>query len=448
MQSKKILFACIPADGHFNPLTGLAMHLKDSGHDVRWYTQSLYQTKIERMGITHYPFKRPPQLNQLNFEGYFEERKNKKSQISKLKFDIENVFVRRVPEFFEDIEEIYQSFAFDLFIADIMFTAIPVVREKLRVPVIAIGIQPIMETSRDLPPAGLGRLPSYTTAGKLKQAFMRKATSVIVFNNATKLYKEILCRYKIPVPAGNVFDIVYRTASIVLQIGVPGFEYPRKNMNKNIRFVGTLLPGKTGILNGYRFSHHCKKFKKKILVTQGTVEKDIEKILVPTLDAFKNTEVLVIVATGGSQTEALKKRYPNENFIIEDFIPFNDIMDECDVFVTNGGYGGVMLAVSNELPIVAAGVHEGKNEINARIEYFKLGINLRTEKPSAAQIRKSVETVLKNSDYKNNVIKLAKELRQYNSLHLCEKYIGVVLRQRLEAEANKNIMPDDVACAE
>jgi hypothetical protein len=32
----KILFANIPADGHFNPLTPLAVHLQSLGHDVRW----------------------------------------------------------------------------------------------------------------------------------------------------------------------------------------------------------------------------------------------------------------------------------------------------------------------------------------------------------------------------------------------------------------------------
>ncbi len=31
-----ILFATVPADGHFNPLTGVAMHLKAAGHDIRW----------------------------------------------------------------------------------------------------------------------------------------------------------------------------------------------------------------------------------------------------------------------------------------------------------------------------------------------------------------------------------------------------------------------------
>jgi len=30
------LFANVPADGHFNPLTGLAKFLQKQGHDVRW----------------------------------------------------------------------------------------------------------------------------------------------------------------------------------------------------------------------------------------------------------------------------------------------------------------------------------------------------------------------------------------------------------------------------
>jgi UDP:flavonoid glycosyltransferase YjiC (YdhE family) len=302
-----------------------------------------------------------------------------------------------------------------------------------------------METSKDLPPAGLGLLPSYTIAGKLKHSFMRQITNIIVFGSATKLFKTILQQYKIKAPQGNVFDVAYRTASLVLQIGVPGFEYPRTDLNKRIHFIGALLPH-TRKKNKYQLPLRYKRFDKKVLVTQGTVEKDIQKILVPTLEAFKNTDVLVIATTGGSQTQILKERYADENFIIEDFIPFNDVMHECDVYITNGGYGGVMLAISNELPMVTAGVHEGKNEINARVEYFKLGINLRTETPSPDQIRKSVETILENSEYKNNVTKLSKEFRQYNALLLCQKYIDEAFTSpKNTGTVNKNLHTENVS---
>ena len=53
----KILFANVPAEGHFNPLTGLAVHLKNEGYDVRWYASERYGAKIEKLGIPHYPSK-------------------------------------------------------------------------------------------------------------------------------------------------------------------------------------------------------------------------------------------------------------------------------------------------------------------------------------------------------------------------------------------------------
>ena len=51
----KILFAAFPGDGHFNPLTGLAVHLKNQGYDVRFYTSTLYREKVQKMDIAFFP---------------------------------------------------------------------------------------------------------------------------------------------------------------------------------------------------------------------------------------------------------------------------------------------------------------------------------------------------------------------------------------------------------
>ncbi len=70
----KILFATMPFDGHFNPLTGVAMHLKAAGHDVRWYAGPSYAAKLERLGIPHFPFQRATEINQDNIGELFPER--------------------------------------------------------------------------------------------------------------------------------------------------------------------------------------------------------------------------------------------------------------------------------------------------------------------------------------------------------------------------------------
>ncbi|WP_315816651.1 glycosyltransferase [Paraflavitalea speifideaquila] len=147
----------------------------------------------------------------------------------------------------------------------------------------------------------------------------------------------------------------------------------------------------------------------------------------PTLEAFQHSRHLVIATTEGSKTAELRKRYTASNIIIEDFIPFDDVMPYADVYVTNGGYGGVLQGIQHLLPLVVGGIHERKLEINARVGYFKLGIDLKTEKPTAVQLKESVEEVLKNSQYKQQVKKLAAEFNRFDPHRLCEGYVAEVL---------------------
>jgi UDP:flavonoid glycosyltransferase YjiC (YdhE family) len=202
-----------------------------------------------------------------------------------------------------------------------------------------------------------------------------------------------------------------------------------------------LLPA-SGPRKNAPWSHpKLSQYAKVILVTQGTAEPDVEKLIVPTLEAFKNTDHLVIVTTAGNKTAELRTRYSQPNIIIEDFIPFDDIMPHADVYVSNGGYGGVLLAIQHRLPMVVAGVNEGKNEICARVGYFKLGINLKTETPNPGQVKKAVEAVLGDSSYKSAVSVLSYEFSQYNPKAVLEQHVAQLLPSR---QARRKFVPIDL----
>jgi UDP:flavonoid glycosyltransferase YjiC (YdhE family) len=174
------------------------------------------------------------------------------------------------------------------------------------------------------------------------------------------------------------------------------------------------------------------------------VETDADKLLVPTLEAFKNSDCLVIVTTGGAGTGELKNKYPEDNIIIEDFIAFDDVMPYADVYVTNGGYGGVLLSVQQQLPMVVAGVHEGKNEINARVGYFKLGVNLKTEKPTAEQLKRAVNEVISNPVYARNVKELSEEFSEYDPTELFEKHVASLLKPAWKKEKARKQMEEAI----
>jgi len=440
----KILFANFPADGHFNPLTGLAVYLQQQGHDVRWYTSQAYAGKLRQMQIHHYPYKMATDLAGDKLEEVFPERNKKNSQLGKLKFDIINAFILRGPEYYADIKALYREFAFDLLIADCAFTGIPFVKDLMNVPVVSIGVFPLSETSRDLPPPGLGMTPAGSSIGKVSHAILRRIANNVIFREPNKVLYKVLDQYKIPHNRESLFDMVIRKSDLLLQIGTPGFEYYRSDLGENVRFVGALLP-----FNGSKqlprwYDERLRQYKKIVLVTQGTVEKDVTKILVPTLDAFKDTDTLVIATTGGSGTQQLRERYPEKNLIIEDFIPFSEVMPYVTAYVTNGGYGGTMLGIMNRLPLVVAGVHEGKNEICARVGYFKLGINLRTERPTPRQIYDAVSRIIADQSYKRNVKDLAAEFSRFNPYDRCSRYINNVIKNNVSSASilrNSYVVP-------
>src|SRR5258707_9428743 len=98
----QILFATMPADGHFNPLTGIAMHLRRQGHDVRWYAGPTYRPRLDELGIPAFGYQRAREVTGDNLATLFPERANLKGP-KLTSFDMEQFFVANVANFYHDI---------------------------------------------------------------------------------------------------------------------------------------------------------------------------------------------------------------------------------------------------------------------------------------------------------------------------------------------------------
>jgi UDP:flavonoid glycosyltransferase YjiC (YdhE family) len=205
---------------------------------------------------------------------------------------------------------------------------------------------------------------------------------------------------------------------------VPGFAYPRRDPNPKVKFVGALLPYKAAIATAFSQLEKLDRYKPVILISQGTVEKDPGKLIVPALEALKDSGALLIVTTGHGKTEELRKSYPQDNIIIEDFVDFDFILDRADLFICNGGYGSVLLSLSHGVPLLTAGIREGKNDVNAHVDYFGVGLDLRTEHPRPSDIRRAAERILSEPRWKQTVTRLQDELREYHPNDLIDAYLS------------------------
>ena len=100
----------------------------------------------------------------------------------------------------------------------------------------------LVETSKDLPPAGLGLTPADSWFGSLRDSMLRFAAKHILFRKANKVMQQILDSYSVRHDQQFLFDLGISKATYYLQSGTPGFEYKRSDMLDNVRFIGSLLP--------------------------------------------------------------------------------------------------------------------------------------------------------------------------------------------------------------
>ena len=423
----KILFATVAADGHVNPLTGIAVRLRDLGHDVRWYTGSQYAGRLEALGIPQLPYRRADEHLDAASLANLPERKRLRGP-ALIRFDFEKVFLENTAGYLEDIRDIDDEFPFDVMFCDTAFLAARLVHDVLGKYVCGVGVAPSIETSKDLPPNFVGKQPARTAAGRLGYRAMASAMDWMVLRRGQRWYNGLLAQYGLPPVAGSMFDEFYAGQDVIFQSGTPGFEYPRREVNPRSRFVGALLPHRAEEPSTFPYEGRVSDGQRVILISQGTVDNaDPNKLFVPALEALVGAGALLVVATGHRNTEELRRRYPHDNVVVEDYVDFAAVLPRTDLFVCNGGYGSVLLSLSNGVPLVTAGVREGKNDVNARVDYFGVGIDLRTETPSPAAIGAASRRVLAESSWKANALALRDELSAYRPLEIIENHLAATL---------------------
>jgi UDP:flavonoid glycosyltransferase YjiC (YdhE family) len=416
----QILFASMPADGHFNPLTGIAAHLAGRGHDVRWYAGPVYGAKLDRLSMRWFPYQQATEVMASNLNALFPERARLKGP-KLISFELDKFFVSQVENHFQDLVAIMAEWQFDALVCDGALYAEKLVAESLHVPVFAVAITMVMPDAQS-PPPFFGLHPARTPLGRLQHAIVRKMLASGM-RAGTAHYNEILARHGIaPIRLDGFPHEPMLSARRVFLNGSPGLEFPGYRPLANAEYVGPLNPARRAIGPDTPLPDAVVDPSKKVVaVSQGTVDNtDPGKLIVPTIEALKDSEYVVVATTAGAQTAALRARFPQPNVVIEDFIDYDDLFPHVDVFVTSGGFGSTLAAFLHGVPVVGAGKREGKNDINARVGYNRLGIDLRSEHPKPAAIRKAVRRLLDDPTYATRVANLRAELDSYHPMTTIE----------------------------
>ena len=194
---------------------------------------------------------------------------------------------------------------------------------------------------------------------------------------------------------------------------MPQSEYPRRRTPDEVRYVGPLPAPSVFPLPDWWDDTERRRIVQ--IVTQGTyANDDPTELIVPTIRALADQDVLVVATTGGPDPVTIEHAYGGplpSNVRVERFMPYDHLLRAAHVMVTNGGFGAVHHALRHGLPLVVAGTTEDKVEVNARVAWTGAGLDLRQQRPDVDTVRTAVLRVLdERAQFRRAAARLARAI--------------------------------------
>lgn len=404
-----VLLAAHVADGHVAPMLAVAAQFAASGHRVRFLAGDRFEDAVRDAGAE---FLRWPPGAQIDHSAAIAAARaagDRREGTSGMVRNVEELFVAPAAAQHRALQAAVAAEPTDAVLTEftVVGAAALALSQEPHPPVIACGILPLGITSIDTAPWGLGIMPRDSVLGRMRNRFLNLMARHVILRTPQRQIEAFL-RDAAGAELGVYFMDWAVHAARYAQFTVAGFEYPRRDLPANVVFVGPVArtprstppPKWWADLDGERPVVH---------VSQGTVANEhLEELVLPTLRALADHDVLVVVSTGGAPVERLGALPANAR--AAQFIPYDALMPRVDVFVTNGGYGGLNQAISYGVPIVVAGDTEDKVETTRRVEWSGVGVNLHTGRPTERAIAQAVDQVLTTPDYRRRARALQDEV--------------------------------------
>lgn len=373
---KKIVFFCIPAQGHTNPTLGVVRELVNRGHQVWYYSFEMLREKIEAAGATF-----------VSCDHYDMEQKLSPKDAVRVGKDLAfstQILVDTTLALDEMVCRDMERLHPDCIVADSMAVWGKAIAIKLGIPFVSSTTTfAFNEHSAKIMGQGLGEL----------------FRMLIAMPKVNAQLKRLRGR---DYPIYNILDILQnnnQTHTIVYTS--PLFQPCSETFSQDhYAFVGPSI----------RKAHTQveKKREKLVYISMGTVNNDLLPLYKACIGAFAGTEFQVILSVGSLVKAAEFGTIP-ENISVYPHVDQIAVLEKADVFLSHCGMNSVSEALYFGVPLVMLPKTREQKGVAVRTEQLGAGIFLKKETQEA--ILSSVRQVLDHPDYARNAGKISADFR-------------------------------------
>lgn len=370
-----IVFFCIPAHGHTNPTLNVVRELTARGHRVVYYSYDDFREKIEDAGAEF-----------ISCNGFDAQMHLTREEGAKIGSDLAlsaRVLVDTTLALDEPVCRQMEQLKPDCIVADSMAVWGKAVAKKLGIPYVCSTTTFAFnrESAKIMPHSLKETLSMITSMGKV--------------NAQVKRLKQR------GYPVKSILDLIGSDETVHTVVYTsPLFQPCAETFPEHFAFVGpSIRPARSEVE---------KTGEKLVYISMGTVNNDMLPLYQACIEAVKGTHWQVILSVG-DQVDAEKLQKLSENVFVHSTVDQIAVLEKADAFLTHCGMNSASEGLYFGVPLVMLPQTSEQGGVAARVE--QLGAGLRLKKTTPEAIRGTLETVMNDPSYRDNVKKIAESFR-------------------------------------
>jgi MGT family glycosyltransferase len=199
-------------------------------------------------------------------------------------------------------------------------------------------------------------------------------------------------------------------------------------VDERFRFVG---PSLDPALRDGAFPFAELEEGKRVYISLGTINHLDEAFYQATFAAFADYPAQFILSVGKNTDMAKLGQIP-DNFIVRDYVPQLDVLQEVDLFITHGGMNSVHEGLYYGVPQIVV-PHQFEQLLNGkRVAETGSGVLLGDRRPygrvSPSELREALDEVLNTPSYRRNAAGIGQTLKEAGGFRRAvaeiEAYVG------------------------
>ncbi|AHV98278.1 macrolide family glycosyltransferase [Paenibacillus sabinae] len=380
----KALFLSIPAHGHVNPTLGLVNELINQGEEVTYFCTEEFKEKIEKTGA---------EFKSYRVDTILGNRKDNTPQnmgIERLLNNI-NEALKSSDKIIEDVLDQIKDKHFDYILYTAMYPFGNVFAQILKIP--SVSSFAVFATPQELK-AGHKEL--------MNEELMNNHPVMDTFKKVSKQLKDV---YKVEMP-DNPMSLFFNKGDINIAYTSKYFVSHPEYYDDSFKFIGPPIYDRQENLD---FPFEQLKGKKVIYISLGTVFNRDIKLYELFLKTFADTDAVVVMT---AYNVDLSEFAIPDHFIVRNFVPQSEILKVTDVAITHAGMNSTSDLLYNEVPFVALPIGADQPYMAGRSAELGAAISLDKDTITPELLRDSVEKVLDDPSYAENIKKISDSFKQ------------------------------------